>query len=313
MTPQALPSPVMSPQALPSPIMSPAPVFTPMQSPEVMTPLQSPLSSVHSPMHSTVLTPTATTDEVPAVVCLADDLDDTTREMAPSFTDRASDVSAMTDRASDANPMILANQDDAMSTLYSIIWTGGPLGIAIKLNRHDEVCVMALTGGGLAGESDIINVGDVLVAVGNVTVRQATLEETSRVLKETPTPVSLVSMDMVPTSARGISTSVDDAHSSPSSSESKAGAIFSVVWEGGPLGIVVRKNAQDENFVKDFTGDGLSAQSDLIRRGDVLISVADVRVRNLSLAAASQVMQSVRKPTFLVFRRQALADANAAA
>ncbi|OQS07363.1 hypothetical protein THRCLA_00617 [Thraustotheca clavata] len=315
-------SPPMSPEASPkSPKDAPSSPFTPVSIAPVSV---TPFAPSNTSEDSQYVSP-----ESPKSVCINVSVDSPlakykpaphsldeqfTREIAQSFMDRASDMSAMPERISEANPAIDDNNNG--STLYSIIWTGGALGIAIKYNRLDEVCVMALTGGGLAGESDIINVGDVLVAVGNITVRNSTLEDTKLILKEARTPVSLVflrapndrqtqlSMGDPAFDTHRTLRSVEASTSNQPSESKGGGAIFSVVWEGGPLGIVVRKNANDENFVKDLTGDGLSAKSDLIQRGDVLISVADVRVRNLSLAAASQVMQSVRKPTFLVFRRQ---------
>ncbi|RLO00315.1 hypothetical protein DYB28_012288, partial [Aphanomyces astaci] len=72
---------------------------------------------------------------------------------------------------------------------------------------------------------------------------------------------------------------------------------------GGPLGIAVTKNSDDENCVMRLTGDGLAAQSTIIRVGDVLMAAGDVQVSKVSLTAAMHVIQLARKPTFLVFRR----------
>ncbi|RHY32813.1 hypothetical protein DYB32_002234 [Aphanomyces invadans] len=227
-------------------------------------------------------------------------------------------------------------------TLYSILWRGGPLGLAIKRNKQDEICVKALTGGGLAGKSDIIQPGDVLVQCGTTIVQYSTLAETSRVLKQAKTPVSLVflrreqqarnsvassasvpTLDMSTNSydnalGGGLNSSVSDGFlpvdpSTPQrgsvympkrfKSSSKHSTVYSIVWEGGPLGIAVTKNSDDENCVMRLTGDGLAAQSSIIRVGDVLMSAGDVQLSNVSLTAAMHVIQLARKPTFLVFRR----------
>ncbi|RQM19932.1 hypothetical protein B5M09_002334 [Aphanomyces astaci] len=231
-------------------------------------------------------------------------------------------------------------------TLYSILWRGGPLGLAIKRNKNDEISVKALTGGGLAGNSDIIQPRDVLVQCGTTIVQYSTLPETSRVLKHAKTPVSLVFLRRQQQTARhsgassasvptldmstssydnalgGIfgggssSSSVSDGLLDPATprrgsiympkrltSSNKHSTVYSIVWEGGPLGIAVTKNSDDENCVMRLTGDGLAAQSTIIRVGDVLMAAGDVQVSKVSLTAAMHVIQLARKPTFLVFRR----------
>ncbi|RHZ15419.1 hypothetical protein DYB31_000511 [Aphanomyces astaci] len=231
-------------------------------------------------------------------------------------------------------------------TLYSILWRGGPLGLAIKRNKNDEISVKALTGGGLAGNSDIIQPRDVLVQCGTTIVQYSTLPETSRVLKHAKTPVSLVFLRRQQQTARhsgassasvptldmstssydnalgGIfgggssSSGVSDGLLDPATprrgsiympkrltSSNKHSTVYSIVWEGGPLGIAVTKNSDDENCVMRLTGDGLAAQSTIIRVGDVLMAAGDVQVSKVSLTAAMHVIQLARKPTFLVFRR----------
>ncbi|KAH9141351.1 hypothetical protein AeRB84_014552 [Aphanomyces euteiches] len=257
-------------------------------------------------------------------------------------------------------PIPASISNEPVKTLYSVLWRGGPLGLAIKRNKDDEICVKALTGGGLAGMSDIIQAGDVLVQCGTTIVQHFTLAETSKVLKEAKTPVSLVFMrrglpERPVSSGRmsGTSTFTPDTFtnsydnlqylgvSSPGSRDSamtedpmmssrtlndftmssrtpvfmpkrlpsnRHSTVFSIVWEGGPLGIAVTKNSDDENCVMRLTGDGLAAQSTIIQVGDVLVAAGDMQVSKLSLTAALQVIQLARKPTFLVFRRGGGAD-----
>ncbi|KAF0696672.1 Aste57867_12590 [Aphanomyces stellatus] len=249
-------------------------------------------------------------------------------------------------------PPPLPDDDPAEpKTLYSVLWRGGPLGLAIKRNRDDEICVKALTGGGLAGGSDIIEAGDVLVQCGTKIVQNFTLAETSKVLKDAKTPVSLVflrrgfplsaagggergansvptldpstsSYDNVPhvglraAAGESMSSSVEDPTLTSRGSvfmpkrlpTNRHSTVYSIVWEGGPLGIAVTRNSDDENCVMKLTGGGLAAQSTIIRVGDVLVAAGDVPVANLALTAAMQVIQLARKPTFLVFRRPGADD-----
>ncbi|KDO25230.1 hypothetical protein SPRG_22243 [Saprolegnia parasitica CBS 223.65] len=185
-----------------------------------------------------------------------------------------------------ALPPLLANE-------YNVTWSQGKLGVVVHLEEGGRAVVKERTTPSADPSTGQIEPRDELLYVNDASVASIGYNE-ALVRMRGKKPIHL-RFRRAMASGTLIDTMVEaDGPAEP----------YQLVWKTGPLGIVLKKNKNDEIFVQQLTNKGLSASSGKIAVGDILVAVTGVPTAPLGLAGTVDFLQCIQKPAVLDFEHR---------
>ncbi|KAJ0403773.1 hypothetical protein P43SY_006316 [Pythium insidiosum] len=196
---------------------------------------------------------------------------------------------------------------------YDVVWRQGSLGCKLK-QRNKLPTVLSATPAPTADTTvKLIGAGDVMIMINGQRTDEIGFTAVIETLQRAPKPVFMrfrrTNADNSATageqeysrSVRSMRPAVD-GHGLPDSALGPGQ--YSVLWQGGSLGVQIKARSDGAVIVAKFTGTGDPQLCGQIAVGDVLVRIAGVEVASVGLAGAFELLKTVQKPVVLIFGRE---------